>query len=114
MKTFGIEAIRDFEHDLDRALDDLEIAITGIAGIDEDAGDEIFIENADGSAGGDMTELAGLLDRLVEAPEAVTAAFENFGWEIGRALRTLKRATVPETAEGAPLCKGAPLCEDRP
>lgn len=98
MKAFGIEAVRDFEGDLEAAIGDLEAAIADIVGVAEDVENEIF--NADGSAGVDMTELCGLLDRLVEVPEEATAVFRDFNWKVARALRALKRATVHETAEG--------------
>lgn len=92
-------ALRDFEDDLERAIADLEDAIANVAGIDEDAEGDIFIEEDDGATRLDVGELKDLLARLADAPEMATAAFREFDREVTRALRNLKRALV-QTAEG--------------
>jgi hypothetical protein len=99
MKTFGIEAIRDFESDFERALADLELAIAGIVDFEEDAKDAASVDLVKGSFLS-LAKLRDLLDRLAEAPEAATSAFEDFGWEFRRALRALKETLVREPAEG--------------
>jgi hypothetical protein len=94
-------ALIDFQVDFERAIADLEAAIDNIVGIDADAEDEmILVEGDDGVVRVDATELKSLLNRLADAPGAVTGVFEDFGWEIRQALRSLRQALVCETAEG--------------
>jgi hypothetical protein len=45
--------------------------------------------------------LIDLLDRLSDAPEAMTTAFEEFDWQTRKALQTLHLALTRETVEGA-------------
>jgi DNA-binding SARP family transcriptional activator len=93
-------ALADFEHDLKRTIDDLRIAIASIVDPNEDATDDVLTEKGNGVVGVDRAELQDLLERLSEGPEAVSDAFESFGWEIRRALRELKQAVV-QHHEGA-------------
>ena len=87
----------NFEHDLERAIDDLRIAIASVVDPNEDAADDVLTEKENGGVSIDGAELQDLLERLAEAPEAVSDAFESFGWEIRRALRELKAVLVRET-----------------
>jgi hypothetical protein len=93
------DALHDLEDDLTRAIDDLYAAINDVVGVDGDATGSILIEE-EGATRVDMTELDDLLSRLADAPEAAMDAFENFGWEIRRALQALRQALVAETAGG--------------
>ena len=95
----AVEAIRDFEHDFERALTDLEAAIADIVDIDDDIEGEILVvEN--NVARVDVAELRFLLARLVDAPGEASSAFKDFNWKTARALRSLKQALVREPAEG--------------
>lgn len=93
-------ALRELQEDLERAVADLEVAISSLAGIDEDERDEIFVKDDDGVVSVDATELRVLLDRLADAPEDVARAFGNFDWKLARSLRAFRRATAHEMAEG--------------
>ena len=95
--TDTARAIIDFKDDLARARGDLEAAVGNVVDIDPD---EILIEEPDGVIHINRTAF-DLLDRLAEAPEAVTTAFKEFDWQVSRALRTLQQALVRETAGSA-------------
>jgi hypothetical protein len=96
----GQAALADFEHDLERAIDDLRIAVANIVDPNEDAADDVLVQKGNGVVGIDRAELQDLLERLSEAPEAVSDAFESFGWSFRRTLRELKQALTREPAEG--------------
>ena len=68
------DALRDLEDDLTGVIDDLHAAINDVIGVDGDATDNILIEE-EGATRTDMTELAGLLGRLADAPVGALDAF---------------------------------------
>jgi hypothetical protein len=88
------QAIADFRDDLARAHDVLETAIENVVDIDPDD----ILKELDGVFHINVTAF-DLLDRLAEAPEAVTTAFREFDWQVSRALTTLQQAFVREMME---------------
>jgi hypothetical protein len=93
-------AIADFRDDLARARDDLE-AIADIIDADFDADDLLVKESSGVATRVNKEALIGLLDRLSDAPEAMTTAFEEFDWQTRKALQTLQQALTRKTVEGA-------------
>jgi hypothetical protein len=91
-------AIADFRDDLARARGDLEAAIADIVS-DVDI-DEILWKEPDGVIRVSKTLLNNLLERLADAPESVTGAFDEFDWQTRKALQTLQQALTRETVEG--------------
>jgi hypothetical protein len=96
-RTAYTNALRELEDDLERARADLLAAVDDII-VDVDAEDDILVEGDDGVTGVDAQALRDLLDSFADAPQAVTGAFEDYDWQVQRALRALKQALVREAA----------------
>ena len=101
MTDIARQAIADFRDDLARARDDLEAAIADIIDADFDADDLLVKESSGVATRVNKEALIGLLDRLSDAPEAMTTAFEEFDWQTRKALQTLQQALTRKTVEGA-------------
>jgi hypothetical protein len=94
-----VKALATFKDDLEAARADLEAAIADIIN-DVDVNDTLAKKSDSSVVFINKAQLSDLLNRLVDAPEEIAVAFENYDWAIRRALRALQQALARETAEG--------------
>ena len=87
--TLHADAIAEFRDELDRALDDLSVAVARIVGRLEPWG--LFDEDEDGKRHVDPEALAELLNNVDQAEGAVANAFSDFDWLFNRAFRDFGR-----------------------